>query len=1211
MIYTFGDYELDLDRYELRHAGQALSVEPKVFDALTYLIEDRGQAVSKEELLEHVWAGQFVSDSALTYCVMAARRAMGDSGRAQRLIKTIHGHGYRFIGEIDSHPSKAAEVPPTAVTSPVEAPMEPSPAPVEPPRPALVPMSPPLSAETAAAESAPLRPPPPREAERRQLTVLACRVVASSTLDESLDPEDLHEVMFSLQNVYREVIGHFEGHIAQYLSDGLVVYFGSPLAHEDDAQRAVRSGRAIMAELERLKTTLEWDKGITLSVRMGIDTGIVVMGPVGVDAGAGGDSTEPLALGETPQIATQLLALAESGTILTTEATYRLTEGYFSFEALGVHECDDRAQMLAVFQVMAENTAHNRFAVALQSGLTPLVGREQELSLIIQGWTQAQAGNGQAIVLSGEGGIGKSRLVQAFKDHLAAEACLCVTFEGSPYHSNRFLYPVVDTLQRHCGWHNEERPEAKFLRLEATLSAAGFDLKQTVPLLASLLSLPLPPRYPTLTLSSEDYKQRVYETLLTWHLKETEQHPVCIIVEDLHWVDPSTLEFLGLLIDQLPMSRLLLLSTCRPELQLPWPVRSHLTPIGLNRLDRAQVEALVTHRAGDIPLPTAIVEQIVDKTDGVPLFVEELTKMVIESGWLKEVDGRYELLVPLPSLTIPSTLQESLMARLDGLGPAKHTAQLAAVLGRTFPFALLQAVSPAPEETLRQELSQLVDAELLLQGGLPSQRHYQFKHAFIQDIAYQSLLRRTRQRHHQHIAQVLEASFADIRDQQPELLAHHYTEAGSPESAIPYWQQAGQHAREQSALAEAISHFEQARGLLTRLPETPDRMQRELTLQTALGVMYMTTQGSAAPDAESAYLRALELGEQLGDMTQRFTVLRGLYMSSFMRGELQAAKQLGEQILHHAQDQHDAGQSLEAHRILGTSLCFLGELETAWTHLEQGLSRFDPQQRHGLTIHYGQDTEVVCLSYRAWNLWLRGYPDQSLETIDAAVALGQQLAHPYSLIFALTLNAVLCQWRGDIEGMQTRAEAVVDLANEHAFPLFKALGETYLGWVRAAQGYGAAGIDQIRQGITAVQATGTNLTHPFMVALLAQAHRIAGKLDDGLRLLTDVLSSAPQTEERWYEAELYRLQGEFTLDRDASALAEAEACFEQALIIARQQRAKSWELRTTLSLSRLWRSQGRRDEARQCLASVLETFTEGFDTTDLREAQAWLDALQG
>ena len=958
MIYTFGDYELDLDRHELRHVGQALSIEPKVFEALTYLIEHRGQAVSKEELLEHVWAGQFVSDSASTYCVMAARRAIGDSGRAQRLIKTIHGHGYRFIGEIASPQPKAAEVAPAAVPSAVEARLEPpSSAPVEPPSPV----------DVTAAQNTPPLVPTSREAERRQLTVLACRVVASSTLDESLDPEDLHEVMFSLQNVYREIMGRFEGHIAQYLSDGLVVYFGYPSGHEDDAQRAVRSGRLIMAELDQLRATLEWDKGITLSVRVGLDSGIVVMGPVGIRAGSGGDQMETLALGETPQIAMQLLALAEPGTILTTEATYRLTEGYFSFEALGVYEFDERAQMLAVFQVMDESAARNRFAVALQSGLTPLVGRTEELSLIIQGWTQAQAGSGQAISLSGEGGIGKSRLVQAFKDHLATEACLCVTFEGSPYHSNHFLYPVVDALQRHCGWQNDDRPEAKFLKLEAALSAAGFDLKQTVPLLTSLLNLPLPARYPALNVSSEDYKPRIYETLLTWHLKQADQQPVCIIVEDLHWVDPSTLEFLGLLIDQLSMSRLLLLSTCRPELQPILPVRSPPTLIGLNRLDRAQVEELITHQAGGLPLPTAIVEQIIDKTDGVPLFVEELTKMVIESGCLKVIDGCYELLVSLPSLAIPSTLQESLMARLDRLGPAKNTAQLAAVLGRTFPFALLQAVSPATEETLGQELAQLVEAELLLQGGLPSQRHYQFKHAFIQDIAYQSLLRRARQGHHKHVAEVLETSFADVRDQQPELLAHHYTEAGSPESAIPYWQQAGQRAREQSALAEAISHFQRALGLLIRLPETPDRMQRELTLQTALGVMYMTTQGPASPDAEATYLRAQELCDQMGDMDQRFTVLRGQFMSSFMRGELQAAKQIGEQLLRHTEDQNDDGQSLEAHRILGACLCFLGEHEPALTHLKQGLSLYDPQQHRGLAIHYGQDAEVISLSYLALN----------------------------------------------------------------------------------------------------------------------------------------------------------------------------------------------------------------------------------------------------
>ncbi len=502
-------------------------------------------------------------------------------------------------------------------------------------------------------------------------------------------------------------------------------------------------------------------------------------------------------------------------------------------------------------------------------------------------------------------------------------------------------------------------------------------------------------------------------------------------------------------------------------------------------------------------------------------------------------------------------------------------------------------------------------AELLLPDGLPSQRHYQFKHAFIQDVAYQSLLRSTRQRHHQHTAEVLETDFDDIRDQQPELLAYHYTEAGEPERALPYWQQAGQHAREQSALAEAISYFEQALKLLMQLSETPDRMQRELTLQTALGVLYMTTQGAAAPDVKATYLRARDLCEQLGDTVHRFTVLRGLFLSSLMRSELRSAQQLGEQLFHHAEAQQHSDQRLEAHRMLGACLYFLGDLDTSWTHLEQSLSTYDSEQRHGFTVHYGQDADVVCLSYQALNLWLRGYPDQSLEAGHAAVALGRQLAHPYSLAFALIFNALLYLLHRDVEGVQARAEASVEIASEHGFPLIKAVGETYLGWVRAVQGQSTAGIEQIRQGIMAYQATGTRLTYPFMVAFLAQAYRSEGKSDDGLHLLTEFLSTAHATEERWSEAELYRVQGVLWLDLDPSATARAEACFEQALGIARQQGAKSWALRTALSLSRLRHAQGRRDNAYQCLASVFDTFTEGFETVDLREAKAWLDTLQG
>ena len=695
----------------------------------------------------------------------------------------------------------------------------------------------------------------------------------------------------------------------------------------------------------------------------------------------------------------------------------------------------------------------------------------------------------------------------------------------------------------------------------------GLPLAEAVPLFAALLSLPLTADYAPLTVSPEQQKQKTLQALLTILLRIAAQQPVLFVMEDLHWVDPTTLELLSLLVDQGPTARILVLLTFRPDFSPPWTGRAHLTQVTLNRLPRRQAAEMTGRVAHGKALPPEVVEQVVAKTDGVPLFVEELTKMVLESGLLQEREERYELTGPLPPLAIPTTLHDSLMARLDRLATVKGLAQLGATLGREFSYELLHAVSPWDEATLRRGLQQLVEAEFLYQQGLPPQATYLFKHALIQEAAYQSLLRSTRQQHHQHIAQVLEARFPELCETQPELLAHHSTEAGLHEQAIGYWQKAGQRAIERSANLEAIGHLTTGLEVLKRLPDTPERTQHELMLHTALGVPLRATKGFGAPEVGQVYARARELCQQVEETPQLVPVLRGLWEFYELQGELQTARELGEQLLTLAQRVREVELLLVAHNVLGDTLVWLGEFAGARAHLEQGMALYHPQQHRSHAFLYGYDSGVHCLAFGAWALWYLGYPDQALRRIHDALTLAQELSHPFSLAFALAFAAWLHQLRREGQAAQERAAATIALATEQGFPFWEAWGTILRGWALAEQGQSAEGIAQMRQGIAAWRATGAELQLPYYLALLAEAYGKAGQAEEGLRVLAEALTAVHKTGERQHEAELYRLKGELLLQQATGSDDEAETCLHQALDIARHQQAKSLELRAAMSLS--------------------------------------------
>jgi TOMM system kinase/cyclase fusion protein len=1045
------------------------------------------------------------------------------------------------------------------------------------------------------------------DAERRQLTVLFCDLVDSTRLASQLDPEDWREMVRAYQHTCAAVIQRYDGHIAQYLGDGLLVYFGYPRAHEDDAQRAVRAGLGIVEAMAQLNTGLARERGIQLAMRLGIHTGLVVVG----EMGSGGHS-EQLALGGTPNVAARLQGVAEPNTLVISAATFQLLGGFFACQPLGTPLLKGIAQPLAVYRVLYESMARSRLEVVGSTGLTPLVGREQEIGLLRERWAQVKEGLGQVVLLSGEAGIGKSRLVQVLTEQVAAEPQAWLTpCQCSPYYQNTALYPMIDLLERVVlRFEREESPPQKLRKLEGFVVQYGLPLAEAVPLFAALLSLPLGPDYVSLELSPEPQKQKTLHALVTIVLTIAAQQPLLFVMEDLHWVDPSTLELLSLLVDQGPTARILALFTCRPDFNPPWTGRSHVTQVTLPRMPRRQAAELTARVAHGKGLPAEVVEHVVAKTDGVPLFVEELTKMVLESGLLQEREDHYELSGPLPPLAIPTSLHDSLMARLDRLAAVKGLAQLGATLGREFAYDLLQAVAPWDEDTLHRGLHQLVDAEFLYQQGLPPHATYRFKHALIQDAAYQSLLRSTRQQHHLYIAQVLEARFPEVCETQPELLAHHYTEAGLSAQAIPYWQRAGQRAIQRSANLEAVAHLTKGLEVLATHPDTPDRIQHELDMLTMLGPVLTNTSGPGSPAVEQVYTRARELCQQVGELRQLFPVLWGLWFFYNTRAELQKAEELGKQLLTLAQQVQDRTLLLEAHHALWPTLLYLGELAAARAHLEQGMALYDLQDHRSHAFLYGgHDPGSCCQSYTAWTLWALGYPDQALKASDRGLTLARELAHPASLAATLSFAAMLHQFRRDREAVQQTAEALIALATEQGDAERLARGMILRGWALFVQGQGTAGMMQMRQGLAALQATGGEVRRQLFLSLLAEAYGGIGQSEEGLNVLAEALAAVEKTGGRFYEAELYRLRGELLLARTAEHHTEAETCFRQGLNIARRQQAKSWELRAAMSLSRLWQQQGKQADARDLLAPIYSWFTEGFDTADVQEAKALLDEV--
>ncbi|HJR22546.1 MAG TPA: AAA family ATPase [Dongiaceae bacterium] len=1036
-------------------------------------------------------------------------------------------------------------------------------------------------------------------AERRQLTIMLCDLVGSTALSARLDPEEMREVLHAYQNTAADAVAHFEGHVAKYMGDGVLAYFGYPRTHEDEAERAVRAGLAIVEAVRALKSP----NGKILQVRVGIATGPVVVG----DLIGEGAAREETVVGETPNLAARLQTLAEPDTVVIGSHTRRLVGGLFDLADLGMHTLKGLPTPVRAWRVLGESRAESRFDALRSAVLTPFVGREHELGLVLDRWERAKEGEGQVVLLCGEPGIGKSRLVRALREQLGREAHTFLSHYCSQHHQTSPLHPVIELLERAAGFERDDQPEQRLNKLEALLSLSADNTAGVAPLIAALLRIPTGERYPPINMTPQRQKELTLESLVDQLVGLAGRQPVVAVYEDVHWSDPTTLELLDRVVERIQTLRVLVIVTFRPEFVASWTRYAHVSSLTLGRLSRRQGAAMVERVAGGKSLPASILERIVAKTDGVPLFVEELTRAVFETGLLKDTGGNYVLSSPLPSLEIPATLQDSLMARLDRLAPAREAAQVGAAIGREFSHELLAAVAQMPERSLKEGLADLIDAGLVFRRGSPPQANYAFKHALVQDAAYATLLRDKRRQLHARIAEVLERMFPGIAEAEPELLALHCAEAGLAEKAVEYWLKAGRSAIERSATAEAIAQLTKGLELLASLPEDVTRWQRELDLQIALGVALMAAKGWAAPETGRVNARARELCDQIGETPLLFPVLYGQWVFHVVRAELFAGQEVGKELLRRAEQRRDTAAQVVGHRILGTGFALCGELVDARVHLERALALYDPEQHQRLAFLYAQDPRVAGLSGLSWALLALGYLDlaqaRSREAIDAA----QALSHPNTLAYALLYGSVFSQLSRNRWEMQDRVEALAALATEQGFPHFLGAAKAIQGWRLAETDDARAGLEQIREGLAAWRATGAGFCVPYFMGLQAEAHGRANRPQEGLELLAEALTLVNETGERLFEAELHRLRGKLLRGMTVLDSAEPEASFRQALAVARGQSARLWELRAATSLARFLAEGGESLKGRKCLRPILAWFTEGLDTPDLQQAKELFD----
>jgi class 3 adenylate cyclase/predicted ATPase len=1043
------------------------------------------------------------------------------------------------------------------------------------------------------------RAPMPRAgAEKRQLTLMFVDLVGSTALSTSLDPEDLREVIGAYHRCCAEQIERSGGFVARYMGDGVLAYFGYPRAHEDDAERAVSAGLALVAAVAALDASPK----ASLRVRVGIATGLVIVGDL-IGTGA---SQEHEVVGETPNLASRLQALAEPDTVVIDDSTRRLVGGLFEYLALGNVSITGFSDPTLVWRVTCASAVDSRFE-ALRVARTPLLGRDEEIELLMRRWQQIKCGEGSVVLISGEPGIGKSRLAETVLQRLSDDPHIPLRRFCSPQHRDSALFPTISQLGRTAGFRRDDTDQQRLDKLEALLAEAKVDLSEAVPLIADLLSVPTGKHYPPLSLTPQRRKEKTLDALQAQLEGLAARRPVLVVYEDVHWIDPTSLDLLDRIVDRVAALRVLLIITFRPEFEPSWTGRSHVTLISLGRLPHRQRAEMVMRLTGGKALPREIAERIIERTDGVPLFIEELTKTVIESGMLTDVGDRFEARGPVPRFAIPTSLQASLLARLDRLAPVREMAQIGSALGRSFSHELISAVAAMPQQQVDVALAQLVRAELVFQRGAPPDAEYTFKHALVQDAAYSTMLRGRRQQIHARVAATLESRFPEIVVSQPQLMALHCAEAGFNEKAIGYRLKAGQQAVARSAMTEAVAQLQRGLELLANMPETSRPVQHELDLQITLGRALMAASGYSAPAVAQTLARARALAERFDRPDRLAALLYSQWGFHMVRAEHELAVSFAEQMETLGETRGDQPTLLLGHYIHGASCHFRGEFVTARALLELSDGLRDPVARATCRAIAVADPHAASLGHLAVTLALLGHIDQGRARADEALSEARRLDHPFTVAFVLSKVCAVEAATGLPHDAQRRAEELVALSNEHGFPQWLGIGLLQHGRSLTALGQPQEGLGLLARGLSVLRAAGAVVHTPRALCWLADAHARVGHLQQGQDCLDEAARLIETTHERSSEVELHRVRGDMTNARGDQAAAEQN--YRRALAVAERQSAKTFELRAATSLVHLWRGQGKCTEARELLASACGRFTEGFDAPVLRNAKMLLDEL--
>jgi class 3 adenylate cyclase/predicted ATPase len=1059
------------------------------------------------------------------------------------------------------------------------------------------------SADAAATFTAPSVSPEDR-AERRQVTVMFSDLVGSTALSARMDPEDLRVVIAAYQKCVATTVFRFGGYVAKYMGDGALVYFGYPLAHEDDAERAVRAGLDLVAEISNLKINEP------LQTRVGIATGLVVVG----DLIGSGAAQEQAVIGDTPNLAARLQGIAEPNKVVIAESTRKLLGHLFELEDLGAQDLRGIAGPVRAWAALRPSSVEGRFEALHASGLTQLIGREEELDLVLRRWSKAKIGEGQVVLLSGEAGIGKSRLTAALLERVSGEPHTRLRYFCSPQHTDSMLYPIIGQMARAAGFAHDDTVQAKLDKLGGVLAQA-FTSPEHAALFAEMLSLPNDGRYPTLEMAPQQRRQKTMEALTAQIEALSRQKPILMIFEDAHWADPTSLEAFGRAVDRIRTLGVLLIVTYRPEFEPPWIGRPHATALILNRLGERQIAAIIDSVTGNKPLPASIRQDIVERTDGIPLFVEEMTKAVLEA----ENEGaalQTAAAIASPALAVPASLHASLMARLDRLGTAKEIAQIGAAIGREFSHALIGAVVAKPQTELAAALDRLIAAGLLFQQGVRPHATYLFKHALVQDAAYGTLLRERRRALHARIAEVLEGQFPEIAESQPELLAHHCTEAGQIEKATQLWGKAGQRSLARSALLEAVEQLNRALTQISGLPSTPALRREQIKLQVLLITPLVHVRGYAGPETKAAVEKArllIEQAEALGEHPEDplllFSVLYGFWVANYVAFKGDVIRELAAQFLALAEKQAATVPLMIGHRLMATSSLFTGDIARGREHYDRAIAFYNPVEHRPLAARFGQDVRVAILSNRSLAKWALGYPEAALTDTDIAINEAREIGQAATLMYALCHAPLTYLQCGNYAKATTIVDELITLADEKGAMLWKALGIAHQGWLFALTGKTSNAIQMITSGINSERSTGATVWMPVWSMWLARAYANLGQFDEAHRCIGETIMAVQTTTERLWEAEANRIAGEIALlspERDSAA---AEGYFECALTVAGDQQAKSWELRAAMSTARLWRDQRKEHKARDLLAPIYGWFSEGFDTVDLKQAKVLLDEL--